>query len=186
MPRVTHVSECGERERVCHSCKPLNALKVCVCVLRMWNVGVWSYWFTRLQVYETERGKRGRGERVVGSTLCRGLCLLRWAGLLLLCTTAAGCAEFAAGHAGCIGVKTFFCNSPCQPRPSSTHPPFCVQIKTKDMLAIRYNDRMPMENHHVASAWNLLLQVRVPARWCGSGAPARWCGSGAPGPSVWG
>uniref|UniRef100_A0A7R9VPE0 PDEase domain-containing protein n=1 Tax=Chlamydomonas euryale TaxID=1486919 RepID=A0A7R9VPE0_9CHLO len=31
-------------------------------------------------------------------------------------------------------------------------------IKTKDMLAIRYNDRMPMENHHVASAWNLLLQ----------------------------
>ena len=29
-------------------------------------------------------------------------------------------------------------------------------IKTQDELALRYNDKAPMENHHVASAFTLL------------------------------
>jgi hypothetical protein len=30
-------------------------------------------------------------------------------------------------------------------------------VKTLDPLALLYNDRSPMENHHVASAFQLLL-----------------------------
>ncbi|KAF5826760.1 hypothetical protein DUNSADRAFT_2121 [Dunaliella salina] len=30
-------------------------------------------------------------------------------------------------------------------------------VKTKDLLAIRYNDRSPMENHHLAAAFQMLL-----------------------------
>ena len=31
-------------------------------------------------------------------------------------------------------------------------------IKTQDMLALRYNDRSPMENHHVSATWLLLKE----------------------------
>ena len=33
-------------------------------------------------------------------------------------------------------------------------------IKTQDMLALRYNDRSPMENHHVSATWLLLKEER--------------------------
>jgi hypothetical protein len=31
-------------------------------------------------------------------------------------------------------------------------------VSTKSPLALRYNDRSPLENHHISSAWRLLLQ----------------------------
>ena len=43
-------------------------------------------------------------------------------------------------------------------------------VKSQDDLAVRYNDRAPMENHHVASAWALLkldthdFMRRMPAK----------------------
>ena len=45
-------------------------------------------------------------------------------------------------------------------------------IKTHDRLALLYNDRSPMENHHAASAWMLLTDSKyhflekMPAKVC--------------------
>jgi hypothetical protein len=48
-------------------------------------------------------------------------------------------------------------------------------VKTKDTLAITYNDRSPMENHHAAAAWSLLLGDEDCAAFSNTNAKVRGC-----------